>query len=127
MFFFQKEKNRIDKIFIHSDLDESGLDPYEFRIYAHVVRRTGGRLNGECFASLKKTGEICNMSVRKAQYALKFLCDAGFLEKEQRQGRTDVYKLTPSSKWKPKEDLDRIRETVKNQRLIHQKNLKTDT
>lgn len=98
---------------VHSDLDEYGLDPYEFRLYAHVVRRTGGKLTGECFARLKKTAEICHMSVRKAQYALKTLCDAGLILKEQRKGRTDVYKLTPKSNWKPKEELKQIRQKAK--------------
>ncbi|MEG4426306.1 MULTISPECIES: helix-turn-helix domain-containing protein [unclassified Microcoleus] len=98
---------------VHSDLDEYGLDPYEFRLYAHVVRRTGGKPEGECFAKLKKTAEICHMSVRKAQYALKTLCDAGLILKEQRRGRTDVYRLTPKSNWKPKEELKQIRQKAK--------------
>ncbi|MEG4351002.1 helix-turn-helix domain-containing protein [Microcoleus sp. LAD1_D3] len=102
---------------VHSDLDEYGLDPYEFRLYAHVVRRTGGKLTGECFAKLKKTAEICHMSVRKAQYALKTLSDAGLLLKEQRRGRTDVYKLTPKSNWKPKEELKQIRQKAKESKV----------
>jgi DNA-binding transcriptional regulator PaaX len=102
---------------VRSDLDEYGLDPYEFRIYAHVVRRTGGKLTGECFAKLKKTSEICHMSVRKAQYALKTLCDAGLLVKEQRRGRTDVYRLTPKSNWKPKEELKDIRQKAKESKV----------
>jgi hypothetical protein len=28
--------------FVHDFLDAYGLDPYEFRIYCHIVRRTGG-------------------------------------------------------------------------------------
>jgi len=102
---------------VHSDLDEYGLDPYEFRLYAHVVRRTGGKLHGECFAKLKKTAEICHMSVRKAQYALKTLCDAGLILKEQRRGRTDVYRLTPKSNWKPKEELKQIRQKAKESKV----------
>lgn len=102
---------------VHSDLDEYGLDPYEFRLYAHVVRRTGGKLTGECFAKLKKTAEICHMSVRKAQYALKTLCDAGLILKEQRRGRTDVYRLTPKSNWKPKEELKQIRQKAKESKV----------
>ncbi|MEG3894056.1 MULTISPECIES: hypothetical protein [unclassified Microcoleus] len=102
---------------VHSDLDEYGLDPYEFRLYAHVVRRTGGKLTGECFAKLKKTAEICHMSVRKAQYALKTLCDAGLILKEQRKGRTDVYRLTPKSNWKPKEELKQIRQKAKESKV----------
>lgn len=53
------------------------------------------------------------MSVRKAQDSLKFLCNAGFLEKEDRKGRTDVYKLAPHTNWANKEDLDQIRERTK--------------
>ena len=102
---------------VHSDLDEYGLDPYEFRLYAHVVRRTGGKLHGECFAKLKKTAEICHMSVRKAQYALKTLCDAGLILKEQRRGRSDVYRLTAKSNWKPKEQLKQIRQKAKESKV----------
>lgn len=102
---------------VHSDLDDYGLDPYEFRIYAHVVRRTGGKYHGECFAKLKKTAEVCKMSVRKAQYSLKTLCEAGLLLKEERKGRTDIYKLAPKSYWKPKEELEKIRQQVKNSSL----------
>ncbi len=98
---------------VHSDLDEYGLDPYEFRIYAHIVRRTGGNLDGECFAKLKKTAEICHMSVRKAQYALKTLCDAGLIIKEQRKGKSDIYRLMPKSNWKPKKELKQIRQNIK--------------
>lgn len=73
-------------MFVHNLLDEYGLDPYEFRIYAHAVGRTGGKLDGKYFASLSKTAEICQMSVRKAQYALKFLCEAGFLTRKNGKG-----------------------------------------
>lgn len=98
---------------VHSDLDEYGLDPYEFRIYAHIVRRTSGKLDGECFAKLQKIAETCQMSVRKAQYALKTLCDAGLIIKLPRKGRTDVYKLAPKTNWEPKERLEEIRRKAK--------------
>lgn len=108
-----KANTRPDSVmFVHNVLDEYGLDPYEFRIYAHAVRRTGGKLNGEYFASLTKTAEICQMSVRKAQYALKFLCEAGFLTQEKRKGRTDVYRMTHSRDWVKPEKLEEIREKV---------------
>lgn len=99
-------------MFVHNRLDEYGLDPYEFRVYAHAVRRTGGKLDGKYFASLTKTAEICQMSVRRVQYSLKFLCEAGFLTQEKRVGRTDQYRVTPTSKWAKPEDLESIREAV---------------
>ena len=99
-------------MFVHNMLDEYGLDPYEFRVYAHAVRRTGGKLDGKYFASLSKTAEICQMSVRRVQYSLKFLCEAGFLTQEKRTGRTDQYRVTPSSQWAKPENLESIREAV---------------
>lgn len=96
-------------IYVNNVLDDYGLDPYEFRIYAHVARRTGGRMQGEFFASLKKTATTCKMSVRKVQYALKVLCDAGFLIQLQRKGRTNIYQLAPRSNWVLANNLDEIR------------------
>ncbi|NJM22563.1 MAG: helix-turn-helix domain-containing protein [Richelia sp. RM2_1_2] len=98
--------------FIHNFLDEYGLDPYEFRIYAHMVRRTGGKTDGVCFASLKKIAKICDMSVRKAQQALKLLINAQLLKQDKRDGRTDLYKVTPASEWAASEELEKIREAV---------------
>jgi len=76
-------------IFVHSDLDEAGLDVYEFRLLGHIARR------GKCFATLTTTAKICKMSVRKAQSTLKSLENRGLIQKEQRKGSTDIYKLAP--------------------------------
>jgi hypothetical protein len=107
-----EEDRPVSVMFLHQFLDEYELDPYEFRVYAHVVRRTGGKTQGEFFASLNKTSEICQISVRKLQYALKFLYEAGFLEQDKRRGRTDIYTLTPTKDWVKKEDIVAIRARV---------------
>ena len=101
---------------VHSLFDDYGLDVYEFRIYSHIVRRTGGKLYNECFATLKKMATMCKMSVRKAQYALAALCEAKFIEKVPRRGRTDIYKLKPMSEWKSKDELTSIRKRIKNKK-----------
>jgi hypothetical protein len=36
---------------IHSSLDEAGLNPFEMRVYVHVCRRAGE--NGQCFGSVR--------------------------------------------------------------------------
>ncbi|BAZ10418.1 hypothetical protein NIES4071_22330 [Calothrix sp. NIES-4071] len=103
-----KPSNRM--IFVHADLDLYGLNPYEFRLYAHIARR------GQCFSSLETMAKICKMSVRKAQYALKNLQEQGMVQRKKRQGRTDVYELTPRSQWKQPEDsakLEQERQKVK--------------
>lgn len=76
-------------IFVHSAIDQAGLDVYEFRLLGHIARR------GSCFASLDTTAKLCQMSIRKAQYTLKSLLDKGFIVKSQRKGRTDIYRLAP--------------------------------
>lgn len=101
---------------VHSILDDYGLDPYEFRIYSHIVRRTGGKLNGECFTKLNTMATTCKMSVRKAQISLAVLCEANFIEKLPRKGRTDIYKLKPMNQWKSEKDLGAIRRQVNPKR-----------
>ncbi|NEQ19567.1 MAG: helix-turn-helix domain-containing protein [Microcoleus sp. SIO2G3] len=96
---------------MHGFLDEYGLDPYEFRLYAHIVRRTGGKPEGVFFASLKKTADICDMSVRKAQQALKVLLKANLIKQTKREGRTDEYNVTPTNEWVSKEEFAKIRES----------------
>ena len=88
-------------IFVHGLLDLYGLNPYEFRLYAHIAA-----CGGPCDSSLEKITKICKMSIRKAQYSLKTLCDLGLLLKEQRSGQTDVYRLAPRNKWKEPEYSD---------------------
>ncbi|ACK67131.1 conserved hypothetical protein [Rippkaea orientalis PCC 8801] len=89
-------------IFVHSDLDLYGLDPYEFRLYAHIARR------GKCYSSLKTLAKICNMSVRRAQYGLKALESFGLIQKEIRRGKTDIYQLTPRNQWKTPEKIEEL-------------------
>ena len=97
--------------YVHSFLDEYGLDPYEFRVFSHIIRRTsGGRADKESFASLERMASICKISERKVQQVLKFLVAAKMITKEKKSGRkTDVYKVRPSKEWVPKTQLDELR------------------
>lgn len=106
--------NNIGMMFVHSKLDDYGLDTYEFRVYGHITRRTGSRIDGKAFASIEKMAKDCGMSPRKLQYALKFLCAAGLLTKDEDSSyRTNVYKLTRPSNWASKENLQDIRKLLK--------------
>ncbi|MEO1395541.1 MAG: helix-turn-helix domain-containing protein [Cyanobacteria bacterium J06634_5] len=99
------------KIFVYREIDELGLDPYEFRVYSHVARR------GNCFATLDKVAATCCMSVRRVQYALKVLEASGLIEKEARKGRTNKFSLAPPSRWLhvvTAETLKDIRQKVKH-------------
>lgn len=76
--------------FIAADLDDSGLDPYTFRVYCRVLRRAG---NGEAFESCTSMGEACKMSEKAVRTCLKKLLDAKLIVAEKRLGQTTVYRL----------------------------------
>jgi predicted transcriptional regulator len=113
--------------YVHNLLDEYGLDPYEFRLYAHIVRRTGGKPEGVCFASLRKTAEICKMSMRKAQQAIKVLITANLVTQTKRKGRTDEYRVTYISDWVASEKLEEIRKAIAEGAKTLSVNSNTDT
>lgn len=103
-------------IFVRSELDDYGLDVYEFRVLAHISRRQGKTKDGNtkgCYSKQKTIAEACGMSHRKAQDVLRVLCGIGLIEREQREGTTNLYKLAPASKWKHPKFLPRIREEWK--------------
>lgn len=100
-------------LFLHSFLDEYGLDPYEFRTYSHVVRRSGGKGNVAFFAKLSTTSKLLSMSVRKLQGCLKLLCALRLLRKESRPGRTDQYFVTPPKTWVVNTEIDLVRARMK--------------
>lgn len=99
--------------FVHSYLDEYGLDPYEFRVFSHIVRRTGGKLDGECFASNETIAEMCNMSPRKVQLVLKTLVAFGMIEQFTKRGRrTKTWRLRHCMNWVPKSQHDHLRKVA---------------
>ena len=100
--------------YIHNFLDEYGLDPYEFRLYAHIVRRTGGKPEGVCFSTIANIATICKMSSRKAQQAIKVLKEAKFIKQDKRPGRTDEYRVVPASEWVSREELVEVRKRLKD-------------
>lgn len=107
-------ENNVSVMFVRSDLDEYGLDPYEFRVYGHIVRRTGSKLSGVSFASVKKMAEGCGMGTRKVQYALQMLCKAGLLSVDEDSNyRTNKYRLMPKDHWVDRANVPAIRESVR--------------
>ncbi|MEH2138593.1 hypothetical protein [Nostoc sp.] len=89
-------------VFIHSELDDYGLDPYQFRVYARIARRAG-RLGA--YESIKNMAEGCCISEGKAKSSLRFLIEQGLVSRESREGYTSIYRLNPKNKWLPKKRL----------------------
>lgn len=99
-------------IFIRSDLDDYGLDVYEFRVLGHIARREGKKKDGTskgCFARQKTIAQYCGMSHRKAQDVLRILCEIKMIEKESRLGTSNIYKINPPSKWQSPSTLSEVR------------------
>ncbi len=96
-------------IFVRGELDDYGLNLYEFRVLAHVARRESPERG--CDASQAKMASVCGMSQRMVLEVLRVLCEAGILRKEKANGkRTNSYRVNPGSEWKHPYSLSSIRD-----------------
>jgi predicted transcriptional regulator len=94
-----EKRQKLPIILVSEELDVYSLNPYEFRLYAHISHR------GECYSRLDTIATICQMSVRKAQYSLKNLCELGLIKKTKRKLTTDIYVIESPDKWKQPESI----------------------
>ena len=97
-------------IFVHSDLDDYGLDPYEFRIYSRISRRAGCK--EEAWESIPNIASGCKIGESRVRQALRLLEAVGLIESFKRPGRSTIYRLTPKHKWKRPENLETIRTSL---------------
>lgn len=112
-------------LFVHSAVDEYGLNLYEFRILAHVARRESK--NRGCDAAQGKMAKVCGMSQRTVLEVLAVLCEAQILRKEKADGRrTNSYRLNPVSKWKHPSELEMIRNKRHKKSIVDQENGSAD-
>jgi hypothetical protein len=105
-----KVKDGSDRIpvFIHSELDDYGLSPVEFRVYARVARRAGS--NGKHSESIPNMASGWGIGKRTVQYALRLLTNCGLISRHVRPGQTNEYSLNPLSSWRDKGDLKKLRQ-----------------
>jgi predicted transcriptional regulator len=97
-------------IFISNAIDTYGLDPYEFRVLAHVARRAG---QGTCNASQETIANSCGINKRRVMASLQTLCTLKILKKVKSTGRSNHYKLQPSSQWERPTKLQEIKAKAK--------------
>ena len=94
-------------IVVPSYLDDYGLDPYEYRLYSHIVRRAGK--NG-CFESIPNMARHCLMSEKTLRSSLRVLLNAGMVGvAESKAGKSVVYEVTQQEKWVASDVLEIIR------------------
>ena len=96
-------------LFVKSDIDDYGLDPYEFRIYARIIRRAG---RVEAWESIPSMARACRMSESRARAALQLLEAAGLIKSFVRNGNTTLRHVTDKCSWIHPEVLDQLRTTL---------------
>lgn len=84
--------------FIHSSLDDAGLEPAEFRVYCHINRRAGR--TGVCNESLSNIARHCGYCDGIARAALKRLTALNMLRRNYVTGMGTEYRLNPPNQWK---------------------------
>ena len=94
----QDGRHDVNVVFIHSRLDDYGLPPAEFRVYAHVARRAG---SDGAFPAVKSIARICRLHPKTVRRTLRVLVKHRLICREDRPGQTAVYRLTPASEWQP--------------------------
>ncbi len=85
--------------FIHSRLDDYGLPSSVFRVYCHLSRRAAP--DRPAFPSIARMALVCLLHVQTVRKALRTLEQQRMITRENRQGETSLYRLTPIEKWAP--------------------------
>ncbi len=103
--------NRSDfAIVVPSFLDDYGLNPQEYRLYGHIVRRAG---KDGCFESIPNMAVICLMNEKTVRKTLQILIAARFIKiAQERKGKTTIYEITHHSQWMSSKHLEKIRQQI---------------
>ena len=102
--FEVRDDRNLGIAFIHSVLDEYGLDTYEFRIYCHIARRAGKSKKTEdkgCWESIANIAKNCKINIKTARKSLAFLEDRKLVNVEKRTGYTSLIILNSVEDWLP--------------------------
>jgi DNA-binding MarR family transcriptional regulator len=87
-------------IYVHRELDELGLSPNEFRVYAHLARHTTSQ-NLKAFPGLRKMAAICRMNKDTVSKALHRLQELHLIEiTAERRGTATVYVIPTRAAWR---------------------------
>jgi len=79
-------------VFIHSSLDDAGLDPFEFRIWCHLRRRAKERV---AWPGMRSIAEKTGISLGKVCPIIRSLQAKGFLTATKRSGdQSNIYIVT---------------------------------
>ncbi|MFZ4695995.1 MAG: helix-turn-helix domain-containing protein, partial [Verrucomicrobiia bacterium] len=96
------DRRDLGVIFVHSELDDAGLAPQDFRIYAHLARRANGSQAWPSVATMTKVCRIARNRVREGIATLTRLGLLKVVHRKQGDGSnaTNLYVLTRKTEWK---------------------------
>jgi hypothetical protein len=101
-------------MFVHAWIDELNLSAAEFRVLAHIFRRTGSKLNVPYFSSHAKAAKICNLSARTISECCLLFEQAQIVTIEKRKGRTSNIFLRACSDWATAEEIAKLRTIIRS-------------
>lgn len=78
-------------IFIARFIDEFGLTPVEFRVYAHLSRRQGNK--GGAWPGLRSIAKVCRMNKATAATAIQRLSTLGLIEAKITECKRSRYRV----------------------------------
>lgn len=93
----QQDQSEFNVLFVHSELDDYGLTPHEFRLYGHLARRAGTK---GAWPSVESMAAKCGMKRDTVFRCLKRLKELNLIRVTERSGYTNLYVLTARSQWK---------------------------
>ena len=76
------------------------LDPYEYRVLGHIIRRCGPNYGGECWESQSHAAASCSISRKKYNEVIEDLRDKNIIKVEKRPGKNHDITWNHPSIWK---------------------------
>lgn len=94
-----QDNDGINAIFIHSAIDDAGLDPFSFRVLMHLSRRANK--SSMAFPGLESIATVTKISERQVRRAMDVLEARQMVEISQAPGKGNrhQYLLTAKSRW----------------------------
>lgn len=77
-----------DGAWIHSELDDFGLSPAEFRVYCHILRRSG--TSGHCWETTDNAAKHCRINRKTYEKAIITLEKNNMILVERRTGQSSI-------------------------------------
>lgn len=87
-------------LYVPAKIDDAGLDPFEFRIFARIVRRCNGQPQEfRCYESIPKMARSLGIGVHTLRRSLKTLIDKGAVLRWERSGASDLFAFRSLDEW----------------------------